>query len=267
MKVRLALAALLLTACSSPVPAPIPAQPHPFAPTQSPIHWIRTSGIARLASGQDVALPNVAQLVAVSRNGHRVAYIDDAGRYAALDLRTGQVRQLNAKLAGQIRWGEPHLAVSGDGALFATSPEATAETTIINFDTGETTIVKNVCRLYGVTASGVLGTRDCEGDSDLRWASPGKKPRVFEYLNRNDEPSLSPDGKFIAVRGFTLIDFATGEAVRNFPIPATGQWLDAYHLLAKTSNGYYAADIKTGSLTKLAVVAPPYETVLFGRWQ
>lgn len=113
----------------------------------------------------------------------------------------------------------------------------------------------------------MLGTRDCEGDSDLRWVSPGKKPRVFEFLNRNDGPSLSPDGKVIAVRGFTLIDFATGKAVRDFPIPATEQWLDADHLLARTGNGYYAADIGTGTLTKLTVEAPPYETVLFGRWQ
>ncbi|WP_433354836.1 hypothetical protein ACQP25_14220 [Microtetraspora malaysiensis] len=264
MKVPLALAALLLTACSSPAPE----GPRPFAPTQSPVRWISTSGIARLASGQDVAIQNVRKIVGVSRDGHRVVYVDDAfGHYVALDLRTGQIRQLNAKPAGRVREDEPHLAVSGDGTFFATSPEAVAETTITNFDTGETRIIKNVCRLYGVTSSGVLGTRHCEGDSDLRWVSPGKKARVFEYLNRNDGPSLSPDGKFIAVRGFTLIDFATGEAVRNFPIPATEQWLDADHLLARTHNGYYAADIRTGSLTKLPVVAPPYQRVLLGRWR
>ncbi|WP_327590172.1 hypothetical protein OHA25_26500 [Nonomuraea sp. NBC_00507] len=264
MKVRLALAALLLTACSSAAPE----DPSPFAPTQSPVRWVRTSGIARLASGQDVAIPNVAKVVAVSRDGHRIAYIDDVSdRYIALDLRTGQIRKLNAKPVGRVMAHEPHLAISGDGVFFATSPAEVAETTITNFDTSETRIIKNVCRLYGVTASGVLGTRDCEGDSDLRWVSPGKKPRVFEFLNRNDGPSLSPDGKVIAVRGFTLIDFATGKAVRDFPIPATEQWLDADHLLARTGNGYYAADIGTGTLTKLTVEAPPYETVLFGRWQ
>lgn len=267
MKVRLALAtAFLLTACSASPTAKV--EPPPFTPTASPIRWISQSGVARLASGQDMALPNVAWIVAVSNDGHRVAYVDDAyDFYMALDLRTGQLRQLNAMSAGRVRYQGPHLAVSGDGTLFATSPEALAETTVTNFDTGETRIIKNLCRLYGITASGVLGSRECEGDSDLRWVSPGKKPRVFEYLNRNWKPSLSPDGKFIAVHGFTLIDFETGRSVRSFPIPATEHWLDADHLLASTDNGYYAADIKTGSLTKLPIDAPNHETVLFSRWK
>ncbi|WP_327087300.1 hypothetical protein OIE66_33980 [Nonomuraea sp. NBC_01738] len=262
MKVRLVLAALLLTACS----APVEAGPRPFAPTPSPVRWITESGIARLASGPSMTLGNVAEVVAVSHDGHRVAYIDGTtGQYAALDLRTGQVRQLTARPAGRVN--EPHLAISGDGAYFAASPADIAETTVTTFDTGETRVVKQLCRVYGVSASGVLGTRDCEGDSDLRWVAPGKKPRVFEYLDRNDDPSLSPDGAFISVNGFTLVDFTTGETVRNFPIPATQQWLDAGHLLARTGNGYYAADIRTGSLTKLAVDAPPHETVLIGRWR
>lgn len=265
MKVRLALAtAFLLTACSAPPAAEV--GPAPFAPTASPIRWIHKSGVARLVSGHDVAIPNVARIVAVSNDGHRVAYIDEApGRYVALDLRTGQIRQLSQELAGRVN--EPHLAISGDGVFFATSPASVAETTVTNFDTGESRIIKNLCRLYGVTPSGVLGSRECEGDSDLRWVSPGKRPRIFEYLNRNYGPSLSPDGKFIAVHGFTLIDFASGKAVRNFPIPATEQWLDADHLLARTSNGYYAANIKTGSLTKLTVHTPLYGTVLVGRWR
>ncbi|UBU11126.1 TolB-like translocation protein [Nonomuraea gerenzanensis] len=185
----------------------------------------------------------------------------------ALDLRTGETRRLTTHPAGRVRNDEPHLAISADGTLFATSPENIAKTTITDFDTGETKTIDNLCRLYGLTPAGVLGSRHCTGDSDLRWVAPGRKPRIFEALNRNDRPSLSPDGRNIAVKNCTLLDATTGKPIRSFPIPATSYWLDPDHLLAMTGDDYYAANIRTGSITELNITTPPHQAILLGRWR
>ncbi|MGW2152142.1 hypothetical protein [Nonomuraea sp. NPDC001699] len=145
--------------------------------------------------------------LALSQDGHRLAYQNPQGRYLVHDLPTGAVKRIEAT-AGD---GEAHIASSPDGRYFSLSFGASGDGAVLDFRTGTTSTVRGEdVEILAVDDDGTRvvaerrDTTDVPGHasvSTLRLDGARTRTKGFRIDPALVEhgAALSPDGRLLAL--------------------------------------------------------------------
>ncbi|KAB8197773.1 hypothetical protein FH608_004420 [Nonomuraea phyllanthi] len=206
--------------------------------------------------------------LAISHDGHRLAYRDLKGSYVVRDLRTGTVRTIDLRH----REALPHITSSPNGRYFALDFGA-ADSAVLDFDTGVTR--HSAGREVRILAVGDDGTRVVSDERDVENV-PGHASLTTLTVQRANGPAgryridpdliaygaaLSPDGRTLALvaEGERLVtmDARTGRvtgrrtAIDDYQVLAVERWLSADEVLVRQTDDEYAVltkvDVRSGT--------------------
>ncbi|WP_188191094.1 hypothetical protein [Nonomuraea sp. SYSU D8015] len=214
--------------------------------------------------------------LAVSQNGHRLAYRDNQGSYLVLDLPTGEFKRIDL----DDQQATPHFTSSPDGRYFAVHFEDGATSAMLDFDTGVTrhTTGEKV-RILAVGNDGTQVVSEEEDVDDV----PGhasvttvelRGARVYAGGYRIDPDlleygaALSSDGRTLALvsQGAKLVtmDVRTGLVMKrrtpleDYEVIAVERWINADEVLVRHWDEdeeyvvFTKANVRTGTLSEHA---------------
>ncbi|GAA3527561.1 hypothetical protein GCM10022419_002930 [Nonomuraea rosea] len=236
--------------------------------TASGEEWRLQGARAGYDKGNGSTLP-----LAISQDGHRLAYRDTTGAYVVRDLPTGRVKTIGV----QDRPVDPHLTTSPNGRFFAVdfgvSDGATLdfETGVTHYDHGE------AVRILAVRDDGSRLVTEQEDVDDvpghasittIRLGKPGTvegafriDPGLVEYGG-----ALSPDGHTLALvtqdSKVITMDARTGRvtgkrtALEDYEVLAVERWISEDEVLIRQWDDEYVfltkVDVRSGATGEIA---------------
>ncbi|MEV0591903.1 hypothetical protein [Nonomuraea cavernae] len=229
--------------------------------TESSHEWRMDAARAGMGRGTEGTGP-----LALSQDGHRVAYRTTAGGYAVEDLSTGTTRTVDLAPRSETTY----IVSSPNGRYFAIGFDG-AKGAVLDFDTGTTSPVRGG-RVLAVGDDGlrvVVGTKDVTNVpghasiTTLGMEDPsgrgGRTYRIDPDLIGYGA-ALSPDGRTLAVvtgdERLALMDTRTGlvtgprPALDAYEVVAVERWLNRDEVLMRLWDDEYivlsAVNIRTG---------------------